>query len=188
MEQDDAALLAACRAGDSEAWETLVRRYQRLIYSILVRAGLSHDDAAEVFQRVWAILFEQLDTFSEPERLRSWLVTTARSERRRWKQLARGLLPPAGDGQGLAAFALSEQELLPNELLGRMERQHLVRQAMSTLDHRCRLLLSTFFLHQDPPSDAEVADALGIDTDSIGPTRAQCMEKLLNRVATRWSR
>jgi RNA polymerase sigma factor (sigma-70 family) len=182
MEQDDAALLAACRAGDASAWETLVRRYQRLIYSILLRAGLSHDDAAEVFQRVWAILFEQLDTFSEPERLRSWLATTARSESWRWKQLARGLLPPTRDGQGPAAFALSEQELLPDELLGRMERQHLVRQAISTLDHRCRLLLSMLFLHQDPPSAAEVAGALRLQEEIIGSARARCIAKLLMRV------
>lgn len=38
---DDAELVRACQRGDATAWETLVRRYQRLIYAIPRRAGLN---------------------------------------------------------------------------------------------------------------------------------------------------
>ena len=52
MEPTDEALVLACRRGDAAAWETLVARYQRLIYSIPRRAGLAEDLAADVFQHV----------------------------------------------------------------------------------------------------------------------------------------
>ena len=44
----DRSLVRACLAGDRQAWESLIRRYERLLYSIPLRCGLSEDDAADV--------------------------------------------------------------------------------------------------------------------------------------------
>ena len=71
MEQSDRELLLACRRGDQAAWESLVRRYQRLIYTIPRRAGLNEDLAADVFQEVFATLFEKLNDIETPERLKA---------------------------------------------------------------------------------------------------------------------
>ena len=43
MEPSDEALILACRSGDPVAWETLIARYQRLVFSIPRRAGLDTD-------------------------------------------------------------------------------------------------------------------------------------------------
>jgi DNA-directed RNA polymerase specialized sigma24 family protein len=56
---DDRALVEACLGGDSEAWEALILRYQRLIYSIPSRAGFSPVDAADIFQSVCLKLFQK---------------------------------------------------------------------------------------------------------------------------------
>src|SRR5262249_3367333 len=82
-EETDNDLLLPCRNGDETAWEALVRRYQRLIYSIPRRSGLDEDQSAEVFQEVFTTLFEKLDRIEEPDRLHAWLVTTAR--RKTWR-------------------------------------------------------------------------------------------------------
>ncbi len=39
MDRSDSELVAACRRGDEDAWQELVLRYQRLIYTIPIRAG-----------------------------------------------------------------------------------------------------------------------------------------------------
>jgi RNA polymerase sigma factor (sigma-70 family) len=179
MERDDEALIQACRAGDQEAWEQLLRRYQRLIYSIPLRAGLDEDSAADIFQRVFATLHEKLDSLAQPERLRSWLVTTAKRESwalRRRQQRTVGLLQPDPDDEG--ETELPDPGLLPDEVLERMERQHLVRQALAMLDERCRVLLELLFFQHEPPSYAEIAVRLGTSEGSIGPTRARCFQKL----------
>ena len=44
----DAELIAQCRAGRQAAWSTLVRRFQRLVYTVPRRAGLSDAQAADV--------------------------------------------------------------------------------------------------------------------------------------------
>ena len=61
MERSDAELVRACVEGDQHAWEQLVQRYQRLVYSIPRRAGLDEEASADVFQRVFTSLVEHLD-------------------------------------------------------------------------------------------------------------------------------
>src|SRR6266480_1604267 len=86
-ERDDRTLLAACLDGDHSAWEALITRYQRLIYSIPIKARLSHDDAADIFQSVCLKLYEKLSTIRDGERISSWLITT--TSRECWRLSAR---------------------------------------------------------------------------------------------------
>src|SRR5215470_6435038 len=87
MDDSDPQLVLACRRGDQLAWEKLIRRYQRLIYAIPLRAGLTEDQAAEIFQEVFTTFFQKLNDIEEPERLQAWLVTTAR--RKTWRTIAK---------------------------------------------------------------------------------------------------
>src|ERR1044071_3401862 len=87
MDDSDRVLVLACRRGDQLAWEKLIRRYQRLIYAIPLRAGLDEDQAAEIFQDVFTTFFQKLNDIEEPEKLQAWLVTTAR--RKTWRTIAK---------------------------------------------------------------------------------------------------
>lgn len=69
----DAELVAACLAGDREAFGRIVERYQRLLcslaYSATGRLSESEDLAQDAFLEAW----RQLHTLREPEKLRPWL-------------------------------------------------------------------------------------------------------------------
>jgi len=52
----DSEIIEACLNGDSQAWDALLVRYQRLIYSIPLRYGLSEHDANDIFQNVSILL------------------------------------------------------------------------------------------------------------------------------------
>ena len=78
LENSDAGLVKRCRKGEQSAWDELVGRYQRLIFAIPRRAGLSEEQAADVFQEVFLTLFEKIDAIEQPEKIRSWMVTTAK--------------------------------------------------------------------------------------------------------------
>lgn len=180
----DTVLLLACRNGDATAWETLVNRYQRLVYTVPRRAGLGEDLAADVFQKVFLKLFEQLGKIERPERLSAWLVTTARRET--WAMIRRE--QPAGKLTQLDDQAemeeLVEPSVLPDEQLEQLEEQHMVRLALGDLDDRCRRLLTMLFYSLESPSYALVAAELGVPEGSIGPTRARCLQRLRKALET----
>ena len=86
-EDDDTALVERCRRGDATAWAALVRRYQRLVYAVVTRAGFDEHGAADVFQTVFARLVEHLPRLAQPDRLQAWIVTTAKREALRAREL-----------------------------------------------------------------------------------------------------
>src|SRR5512138_1034606 len=76
----DPELIEVCLKGNSQAWEVLLVRYQRLIYSIPLRYGLLEHDANDIFQNVSLLLWENLGQVRDRERLGAWLVITTRRE------------------------------------------------------------------------------------------------------------
>lgn len=181
----DAQLIAACRAGDEAAWDALIARYERLVYTIPLRYGLTPAEADDVFQAVWLKLLGHLPRLRQPERVAAWLVTTARREcwdrRRRAGSRREAAIPP----ESLPEDRWVE-DLSPEEIVMRYERSQAVRQAMDRLEERCRRLL--WYLYYDParPSYADIAATLKIPVGSIGPTRARCLQKL-RRVLEGWT-
>lgn len=162
-------------------------RYRRLVYGVAIRTGLDADLAGEAFQRVFALLVEQLERIEQPDRIRAWLVTTARREamRMRQRQLREPSLTWRSSGESDAvdvALEPADQALLPDEVVLELEQRQLIRDALASLDPRCRELLRLLFYRRDVPAYAEVAAALGTSEGSIGPTRARCLDKLRRQV------
>jgi RNA polymerase sigma factor (sigma-70 family) len=178
MVRSDAELVIACRNGDEAAWAEFVQRYERLIYAIPLRAGLSADDAAEIFQRTFVLLLEHIGRIEQPERIGAWLVTTTRRECWRLQRRVRALPTQTLTGDDEAVLDIPDPDLLPEATLLLLEQQHLVRQALAALDPRCRNLLHILFYRDTPPPYAEIAATLEISEGSIGPTRARCLQKL----------
>lgn len=178
----DADLLHCCREGQQAAWHVLVRRYQRLIYTIPRRAGLGEDHAADVFQSTFARLFESRDRIHDPSRLRAWLVTTARRETLSLLTLAQRtvlLAPDREDGPASDPFdQIADTAPLPEELLADLQTQDLVRRAVDQLDSKSRALVELLFLQAEPLAYEQIATRLGIAEGSIGPTRSRVLAKL----------
>jgi RNA polymerase sigma factor (sigma-70 family) len=177
----DEALVLACRRGDQSAWAALVQRFQRLIYAIPLRAGLDEDLAAEVFQRTFMRLLEQLHNLEQPDRVQAWLVTTAKRES--WRQARRqraevSLVDSADVEANPLAVEVRDEAPLPDEVIAELEDQSRLRRAVEALEERCRRLLLLLFYRPEPLPYTEVAAALGIPEGSLGPTRARCLNKV----------
>ncbi|MGL5858634.1 MAG: RNA polymerase sigma factor [Angustibacter sp.] len=182
MASDEAARQAASVgdllrwAGDGApwAWDEIVRRYQRLVWSVARGFRLSTMDSADVVQTTWLRLVEHLGSIHEPERLSSWLATTTRREalrvttrrRREYVDVADDVLARIPDDRpGL------------EDLLLATERDTVVARALAQLDERCQRLLRVLSA-SPPPRYEAVAEALGMPIGSIGPTRGRCLGHL----------
>lgn len=177
IERSDAELILACRRGDEAAWSELVERFQRLIITIPRRAGLSEEQSADIFQEVFLTLFEKLDEIEQPEKIRSWLVTTAKFKT--WRTVR-------GDNQATSlddeetnlSNKLQTSEILADEVLIKLEEQHLIRTALKQIEERCQKILAMLYLCEPSASYAQVAEAIGVGETSISPMRARCLAKL----------
>jgi RNA polymerase sigma factor (sigma-70 family) len=176
----DDELLAACVRGEAAAWRALVDRYAALIYSIPLKYGLSDPDAADVFQSVCVTLLEKVHTVQAPRGLAAWLITTTSRQclalvRRRRRDQLRSV----GDDHVAREQGLPDPDLLPEDELLALERQRVVRAAVAQLPATCRELVGALFSDADgAASYRQLAERLGIPMNSLGPTRARCLEKL----------
>lgn len=185
---DDGELVSRCRRGDGAAWRVLVQRYQRLVYAVARRARLDEHAAADVFQTVFSRLLKSLPTLEQPQRLRAWIVTTAKREAlvelRRGQRTVSMTASPDGEGEACGVDELADEAILPEQLLDDLQQLHLLRRALDALDERCRGLLTLLFADDDErPPYQEISARLGMPPGSIGPTRARCLNKLRGLLA-----
>lgn len=184
---NDDEFVAGCLRGEQAAWDGLIDRYAALMYSIPLKYGFSEADTADVFQAVCLILLEKLGSVRAPRGLAAWIITTTSREclavrRRQRREQSRS----GGEGLLEASVELIDPQRLPEEEVLSLERQHLVRMAVGQLPDNCRRLVEAFFSDFSDPGFAsakqasyqQLADSLGMPMNSLGPTRARCLEKL----------
>ncbi|MGH3300304.1 MAG: RNA polymerase sigma factor [Streptosporangiaceae bacterium] len=173
--QDAGLLIRLAAAGDKSAWESLVDQYSRLIWAMTRDFKLAEIDAADVVQTTWLRLLEHINRIEYPERIASWLATTARHECLR--HLASSKRVMLVDDHDVAFGAANTHQPEVDDRLLTEERAQAVRLAVATLPTRSQRLLE--LLMADPPvSYTEISVQLGLPIGSIGPTRGRCLERL----------
>jgi RNA polymerase sigma factor (sigma-70 family) len=179
VESSTEALLEAAARGSQEAWDLLVDRYNRLVWSIARSFRLSDADAADVCQTTWLRLVERLSTIADPDRLAGWLATTTRREAIRVLHKQDREAPLL---DGVDEIDEDEQHNPEAQAIVRDEYRELWN-AFAALSERCRILLRVLAV-SPLDSYAQVAKALGMAVGSIGPTRARCLDRLRAHLAT----
>ena len=167
-ELSDAKLVALCRAGDEEAWGALVERFSRYVYAICVQAfRLPEHDAEDVFQEVFARVFERLDTLRADEAVRPWIA-----------QLTRRLCIDRLRA-GSREFTADTEELPdgPDEdVLLKLEEAFDVHDALAGLSENCQEILDRFFARDE--SYRTIGEALELPAGTIPSRISRCLVKL----------
>jgi len=168
------ARLAAAAAGDRASWDYIIERFTGLVWSVARSYRLSTEDAADVVQTTWLRLLDNLDRIEDPQRLGSWLATTARHES--LHSLRRSKRETAVDVLELVTSVPDDGAAVDRELL-RSERDAALWELVERMSDGCRRLLRVM-IATPPPSYAEIAAALDMPVGSIGPTRGRCLAAL----------
>jgi RNA polymerase sigma factor (sigma-70 family) len=162
----DNELIERCLAGDEIAWEDLISRYQRLVYSVAHTLCSQPEDVSDVFQQVWLELYQHLSELRSVEALPAWLITVTR---RRSYAIIRS-----------RRYSEQLDEDLPDvsQKLTLVEHEHSLERVLAQLPERCRRLIDLLYFSVDEPSYAEISQEMGMPVSSIGPNRSRCLEKL----------
>jgi RNA polymerase sigma-70 factor (ECF subfamily) len=77
VKDDEGALVAAAKAGDVSAFETLVSRYERKIFRLTQNITQNREDAEDAMQEAFLKAYEHLGNFEGNSRFYTWLVRIA---------------------------------------------------------------------------------------------------------------
>lgn len=162
----DAALAAASREGDLEAFEELVRKHQKRMYNIAFRISGSPEDAAEITQDAFVAAFRHIGSFRAEAKFSTWLTSIVINQ-------AKNRLKQTRSRQRREAYSLDEPirtgdgELLPDppsrglsalDRLEQRDRQKAVQDCIARLEAEFREVLVLRDLQDF--SYGEIADAL----------------------------
>jgi RNA polymerase sigma-70 factor (ECF subfamily) len=169
----DAQLVERCRAGDREAWNTLIDRFSRYVYAICVKGfRLGDEDAEDVFQDVFTRVYTHLDTLRDDSALRPWIAQLTR--RRCLDTVARsGREQPADENaveEGRDDFAEIDEAFE-------------VREAVTTLPEACQEILDRFFARDQ--SYKTISTELDLPAGTIASRIARCLGKLRDELEGR---
>ena len=114
---EDAALVAALKAGSEEAFALLISQYSQSVYTLIARSLQDPADAADITQEVFIKVFRSIRSFHGESSLRTWMYRIAlheASNQRRWwtrhKRQELTIDSPLGTGEtdeGEDGFCLS---------------------------------------------------------------------------------
>ena len=161
----DKDLVARCRDGDDEAWNLLVERFSRYVYAICTQGfRFAPEDAEDVFQDVFARVYEQLGKLRDDSAVRPWIAQLTRrlciDRLRSMRESPTEDLEPAGYEDKLAEL---------DEALT-------VRDMLALLPENCQEILDRFFARDE--SYKTIGDALDLPAGTIASRISRCLEKL----------
>lgn len=170
----DSDLVQRAKAGELAAFETLVGRHERLVYSIARRIVQQEQDAEDVTQQAFLSAMEALDNFRGESSFATWLQRIATHAalkvlRKRkglpMVSLEAGTEPQEGYNSVPHPEFIADWKDSPSELVERHETRRLLDEALDRLDEKRRLV----FLLRDVEglSVKETAEALGLTEANV---------------------
>ncbi len=153
----DAALVVRCRNGDRIAFNALLTRYERQIFSAAFRILHHREDAIDVTQTAFLRAYEHFDRYDAGQRFDSWLYRIAVNEA---LDLVRGRRP----SESLADDALDEQPG-PEEAAAHDQDDALMQGALMQLkvDYRVVIVLK----HLQGCAYEEIAEILACPVKTV---------------------
>jgi RNA polymerase sigma factor (sigma-70 family) len=178
---DLVVLVNAAAQGDAQAWNKIVDRFTRLLWSVARSYRLNDSDAADVVQMTWLRLLDNVNRIDSPQGLPKWLSTTAQREALAIiKKRRREVL--VDDSDEVISIESGHGSEVDVDFLTSERDEHL-RACLDTLAPRNQRLLHALVATRRPQY-AEIAATLDMPIGSIGPTRMRTLDQLHTAMLT----
>ncbi|MEO8071001.1 MAG: sigma-70 family RNA polymerase sigma factor [Acidobacteriota bacterium] len=159
-----------CASGDEDACTRLVTDHQRMVYQLALHLLGDNQEALDLSQEVFLLVFRTLPSFRGQATLKTWIyriVVNQASNRQRWWRRRRrekqvpleDVAPMQGELAESRSFALPDRVLQQRETAGRVWR------ALENLpfDQRAAIVLREI----DGLSYEEIASSLGLAVGTV---------------------
>jgi len=170
----DPALVAACLAGRSAAFGTLVERYDRAVFNLALRTLRDHEEAKDATQETFFKAFRSLRTFRPEAKFSTWLFSIAYHAC--CDRLARRKRYTDGEFVDRADLAPG-----PEHLAVHNDEVRALRAAIDALPEKYRIAITLYHL-QGRQYD-EIVDVLGLPMGTVKTHLFRAKEMLRKMLA-----
>jgi len=178
----DGVLVRRTLEGDSQAFDLLVRRYERQVYSLLYRTLGVREDAEDLTQQAFIRAYHALSAFRQDASFLTWLYKIASNlsiDLMRTRQAKRtSSIDEALDG-GYEPITTDRQDD-PEAMAVRGSVDEIVHAAVMELPDRYRI--AVLLRHNADMSIDEIAEELGLPTGTVKTHLYRARELLRQRL------
>ena len=166
---EDADLVRRCLSGDQRACRDLVRRYERPVYSVLMRVVRRAEDAEDLVQETFVKVFRALDRYDTERPFSAWIFTIASRlaidhlRRRRVKTVSLEVSEPGSTEE--RTMDVEDTGLKPDEVTSHAEEEKQAASLIDSLPEHYRIVV--LLRHQQDLSYEEIAEALNLPLGTV---------------------
>jgi RNA polymerase sigma-70 factor (ECF subfamily) len=167
--QEDADLVRRSLAGDQRACRDLVRRYQRPVFSVLMRVVRRAEDAEDLAQETFVRMFRALERYDPERPFTAWLFTIATRlaidhlRRRRVQTVSLTVSEPGSSEE--RELDVEDPGLKPDEVTSNAEEERITQGLIDSLPEHYRIVV--LLRHQQDLSYEEIAEALNLPLGTV---------------------
>ena len=166
---EDAELVRKSLTGDQRACRDLVRRYQRPVFSVLMRVVRRAEDAEDLAQETFVRMFRALDRYDPERPFTAWLFTIATRlaidhlRRRRVQTVSLTVAEPGSTEEH--ELDVMDQGPRPDEVTSNAEEERITQDLIDSLPEHYRIVV--LLRHQQDLSYEEIAEALNLPLGTV---------------------
>jgi len=184
VKADEPVLVAAAKAGDISAFNTLVNRYERKIFRLTQNITQNREDAEDAMQEAFLKAFEHLADFEGNSRFYTWLVRIAVNQAlmklRRRRPNVVSLDEEIDTGEDMMPREIEDWGPSPAERYEQTEMGEILSKVIGDLDPSFRIVFQLRDIEQ--LSTEETAEALGLSVPAVKSRLLRARLKLRQRL------
>lgn len=181
--KEDRELVAAAQRGEQPAFETLLKKYRKSVYYMLLKMVKNTDDSEDLTQEAFAKAFNSINKFDSKYAFSTWLFRIATNNcidfirKKRVQTISIDQSVEGDDGSSMT-FDVRDDDLDPNDTMLKKQRAKYLTMAIDRLPEKYRVLVELRYFKEF--SYDEVAKELQIP---LGTVKAQLFRarELLNQ-------
>jgi RNA polymerase sigma-70 factor (ECF subfamily) len=165
----DEELVHSAQAGESPAFDELVRRYTNIVYRVLYKILRHEEDSQDALQDTFVSAYRALPRFRQDAKFSTWIYRIATNaalmKARSRKTNLVSLDQPGDEGEGRGVWDLPDWSATPDQEILTDEIRRVMEEAIQALPPEQR---AAFVLHDvQDLSSAETAAAMSITVSAV---------------------
>lgn len=122
---DDSELIERCLHGEKKAFKELIEKYQKKVFTIIVRMVRNRETALELSQEVFIKVYQKLDNLKFKNRASSWIMQVAHHttldyiKKRRLESVSTDFNDQATENK-LARFISAPADTSPEQIINKL--------------------------------------------------------------------